>query len=361
MSRFLTLSDRRQRQRSVVIFSSEYRMNGSVCPRVSFDFSGRFLPPVYILVFIVGLLANGWGLKSLPQKWKKLGNINVFVLNLGLADVLYLLTVPFLMVYHFMGSKWIFGHVFCKITRFCFNLNLYSSIGFLTCISVYRYLAIVHPMRVMGRITVLHSVGISVLVWLMVSIQILPDMFFSKTFGNKTVKCYETTSKIYVEDYLKYSLGWTLTGFCIPLLITLGCYGHVIVVLCRTNTTDKVLKQRSLKLLLILILLFSVCYIPYHVLKNLNLWSRVLLKQRNCRNWFDGVYIAHQISRGLVCLNSALNPLVYLHGDENIPAQLRRLLMCARETFSRLSLSNFCSVPVAQTADEVEQGSVSLH
>ncbi|XP_034058461.1 P2Y purinoceptor 1-like [Gymnodraco acuticeps] len=325
-------------------------MNKSSCTRVSFDFTHTFLPPVYILVFIVGLLANGWGLKSLLQKWKKLGNINVFVFNLGLADVLYLFTVPLLMVYYFMGSKWIFGDVLCKITRFCFNLNLYGSIGFLTCISVYRYLAIVHPMRVMGRITVLHSVGISVLVWLLVSIQIVPDMFFSKTFGNKPGKCYDTTGKFYVEDYLKYSLGWTLTGFCIPFLIALGCYGHVIVVLCRTNTTDKVLKQRCLKLLFILILLYSVCYIPYHVLKNLNLWSRVLSKQRKCRKWFDGVYIAHQISRGLVCLNSALNPLVYLHGEENIPAQLGQLLLRARETFSRLSNSN--SVRVAQTADE---------
>ncbi|XP_033987755.1 P2Y purinoceptor 1-like [Trematomus bernacchii] len=324
-------------------------MNKS-CPRVSFNFEHTFLPPVYILVFIVGLVANGWGLKSLLHNSKKLKIINVFVLNLGLADILYLLTLPFMVVYYLMSSKWIFGDVFCKITRFCFNLNLYGSIGFLTCISVYRYLAIVHPVRVMGRITVLYSVGISVLVWLIVSIQIVPDMFFSKTFGNKPGKCYDTTGKKHVEDYLKYSLGWTLTGFCIPFLIALGCYGHVIVVLCRTNTNN-VLKQRSLRLLFILILLFSVCYIPYHVLKNLNLWSRVLSKQRKCRKWFDGVYIAHQISRGLVCLNSALNPLVYLHGDEHIPAQLRQLILQARETFRRLS--NSSSVPVAQTTVEV--------
>ncbi|KAK9515100.1 hypothetical protein VZT92_025771 [Zoarces viviparus] len=329
-------------------------MNKSSCPRVSFYFEHRFLPPVYILVFILGLVANGWGLKSLLQNWKKLGNVNVFVLNLGLADILYLLTVPFLVVYYFMGSKWIFGDAFCKITRFCFNLNLYGSIGFLTCISVYRYLAIVHPMRVMGRITVTHSVGISAMVWLLVSVQSLPDMFYSKTFRNKPGKCYETTDKNYVEDYLNYSLGRTLTGFCIPFLITLGCYGHVIVFLCRTKTTDKVLKQRCLKLLCILILLFSVCYIPYHVFKNLNLWSRVLSRQKICSEWFNGVYIAHQISRGLVCLNSALNPLVYLHGNEDILAQLRRRLQQARQIFSRLNLANSGCVPVAQAADEVE-------
>ncbi|XP_031146395.1 P2Y purinoceptor 1-like [Sander lucioperca] len=322
-------------------------MNKTSCIRVNFDFEHRFLPPVYILVFIIGLLANGWGLKSLLQNWKKLKSINVFVLNLGLADFLYLLTLPFLVVYYFMKSKWIFGDAFCKITRFCFNLNLYGSIGFLTCISVYRYLAIVHPVRVMGRITVTHSVGISVMVWFLVSVQSLPDMFYRKTFGNKPGKCYDTTHKRYVDDYIKYSLGWTFTGFCIPLLITLGCYGHVIVVLCRTNTTHKVLKQRCLKLLFTVILLFSVCYIPYHVLKIFNLWSRVLEKQNICREWSNGVYIAHQISRGLVCLNSALNPLVYLHGNEDIPAQLRQLLQQARQMFS--------CVPVSQTADEIQQ------
>ncbi|XP_054465762.1 P2Y purinoceptor 1-like [Anoplopoma fimbria] len=330
-------------------------MNNTICQRISFDFTGKFLPPVYILVFIIGLLANGWGLKSLLQNWKKLGNVNVFVLNLGLADLLYLLTLPFVVVYYFMGSIWIFGDAFCKITRFFFNLNLYGSIGFLTCISVYRYLAIVHPMRVMGRITVTHSVGISVMVWLLVSVQSLPDMFFSKTFGNNTTKCYDTTSDMYVEDYLKYSLGWTLTGFCIPFLIILGCYGHVIVFLCRTETTDKVLKQRCLKFLCVLILLFSVCYVPYHVLKNLNLWSRVLSRQKKCSEWSNGVYVARQISRGLVCLNSALNPLVYLHGNEAIRAQLRRRLQQACQMFSRLSPSNLRSVPEAQTEDEVEQ------
>ncbi|XP_067449357.1 P2Y purinoceptor 1-like [Thunnus thynnus] len=326
-------------------------MNNTSCQRINFDFPSRFLPTVFILVFIVGLGANGWGLNYLLHNWKKLKIINVFVLNLGLADILYLLTLPFLMVYYFMKSTWIFGDTFCKITRFCFNLNLYGSIGFLTCISVYRYLAIVHPVRMMGRLTVTHSVAISVMVWLLVSVQSLPDMFYIKTFGNRPGKCYDTTDKTYVEDYLKYSLGWTLTGFCIPFLITLGCYGHVIVILCRKNTIDKVQKQRSLKLLLILIVLFSVCYIPYHVLRNLNLWSRALLEQKKCHEWSNRVYIARQISRGLVCLNSALNPLVYLHGNEDITAQLRQLLQQARQMFRHPPPTDSGSVPMNQITD----------
>lgn len=291
-----------------------------------YKFPGKFLPVVYISVLIIGLCANGWGLKSLLHNWKNLGDVKIFILNLGLTDILYLLTLPFLVVYHFNDSKWTFGVVFCKTTRFCFNLNLYGSIGFLTCISVYRYLAIVHPMRVMGRITVAHSVGVCVLVWLLVSAQSIPDLFYMKSSRNDTRKCFETTSDEYIEDYLKYRLVWTLTGFCLPFLVIVGCYGHAIAALCYKDTLDKGLKQRSLKLLLVLVLLFSVCYIPFHVFKNLNIWSRVLSKQKTLRRWSNGVYIAHQISRGLVCLNSALNPLVYLHVSEDISSQFSKLL-----------------------------------
>ncbi|XP_061590665.1 P2Y purinoceptor 1 [Cololabis saira] len=315
-------------------------MNTTTCPNISFSFPKRFLPPVYIVVFIIGLIANGWGLKSLSHNWKKLGNVSVFVLNLGLADILYLLTLPFLIVYYFNGTTWIFGDAFCKVTRFCFNLNLYCSIGFLTCISVYRYLAIVHPMRVMGRITVTHSVAISVIVWMLVSLQSLPDMFFTKSSANETGKCFDTTSDEYVEAYLRYSFVWTLIGFCIPSIITLSCYGHMIFVLCCNDNIDEALKQRSLKLLIILILLFSVCYIPYHILKNFNLWSRVLLKQGICYEWFNGVYVGHRICRGLVCLNSALNPLVYLHVNDGIASQLRQLFLRVCQTVTQLSTNS---------------------
>ncbi|XP_013872574.1 P2Y purinoceptor 1 [Austrofundulus limnaeus] len=308
-------------------------------------FEHRILPTLYILVLIVGLVANGWGLKSLLHNWKKLRNVNVFMLNLGLADILYLLTLPFLVVYYFKKSTWIFGDEFCKVTRFCFHLNLYCSIGFLTCISVYRYLSIVHPVRVMGRLTVTHSVIISVLVWILVGVQSLPDMLYPKTSQNKT-QCYDSTSKEYVEDYLKYNLGWTLTGFCIPLLITLGSYGHVIFVLVHKNTINKVRKQRSLRLLFILIFLFSVCYTPHHVFKNLNLYSRVLKKQNVCKNWYFGVFRTHQLSRALVSLNSALNPLVFLHVNEDTSARFRQLLQRVQVMFQRIFESKSVTDPV---------------
>ncbi|KAM4570560.1 P2Y purinoceptor 1-like [Fundulus diaphanus] len=302
-------------------------------------------------------------MKSLLRKWKKLRGIDILVINLGVADMLYLLTLPFLMDYY-LKNIWIFGEAFCKITRFCFKVNLYCSIGFLTCISVYRYLAIVHPFEALRKLTMTNSAVISAMVWILVSSQSLPEMIFPKHLGNRTDQCYDTTDSDYVEDYFPYSLSVTFIGFCIPSGIIVGCYAHVTLVVCRSNTITKDVKQQILKLLVFLILYFSLCFAPYHVFRNLNLYSRLLIKEGKCPPWNSGVFIAHQASRGLVSLNSTLNPLVYFHVNEDMGAELRQLLLRFRRMSSHLFQSKSSSVPqtiTPNTSNGVNNGATDSY
>ncbi|XP_015248943.1 PREDICTED: P2Y purinoceptor 1-like [Cyprinodon variegatus] len=335
---------------------SERNMTGAKCPNPDKDlFEHTVLPILYTLVFIIGALLNVWGLKTLLQNWKKLKSINILVFNLGLADVLYLLTLPLLITYYLNGSKWIFGAAVCKVTRFCFDLNLYCSIGFLTCLSVYRYLAIIYPLKVLGKVTRTHSVIISAMVWIVVTAQSLPGvLIFPKNSGNNTTQCFDTTDGENIEKYLQYNLVRTIIGFCIPFVIIVGSYGHVTFVVCHSNTIKMVTKQRSLKLLILMILFFSICYAPHHVFKNLNMYSRVLQRRKICSSWNSGVFIAHQAGRGLVSLNSALNPLVYLHVNEDMGAQFKELLQRSRRAFSRFSRSKSGSVPEPQDGQELK-------
>ncbi|XP_050953242.1 P2Y purinoceptor 1-like [Labeo rohita] len=288
----------------------------STC-NVNFNFTHKFLPTVYVTVFILGVIGNCFGLKSMYDNWRKIGNVNIFVLNLCLADILYILTLPYLVVYYASNSRWTFGDTFCKILRLCFCINLYGSIGFLTCISVYRYLGIVHTLRVKGRITARHSVVIVLLVWSLVCLLCLPDMFYDKTRSNLT-ECYDTTTDKRIRDYLKYSIGRTVVGFVIPLLIMICCYGHVAFVLVTKKDIDVILKLRCLRLVIILTLLFSICYIPYHVFRNLNLATRIFKLDGVCLKWYPNVYIANQVGNGLACMNSAINPLVYLFNSDEL-------------------------------------------
>ncbi|KAG9352982.1 hypothetical protein JZ751_017558, partial [Albula glossodonta] len=239
-------------------------MANNTCTRIDMKFTSTFLPAVYVLVFIIGFFANCFGLKSVFKSWKNLGNINFFVLNLGVADLLYVFTLPFLVVYYASNSKWTFGQPFCK------------------------------------------------------------------TWPNTSYACFDTTSDHLMKTYLPYSIVWTFTGFGVPLLIILGCYGHVAVVLTSKANVNTLLKQRCLKLVVMLIVLFSVCFIPYHVLRNLNLKTRIMKREGTCYESFDDIYIAYQVSRGLACMNSAINPLIYLVGNDDFLLRFHEISKRAR-------------------------------
>ncbi|XP_020381707.1 P2Y purinoceptor 1-like [Rhincodon typus] len=297
-------------------FTSLEPGNRTYC-NVNKDFTAKFLPTVYTIVFIMGFLGNCWVLGDMCLSRRKCTNITVFLFNLGLADLLYVISLPFLVVYYASERYWMFGKAFCRITRLLFHLNLYGSIGFLTCISVQRYLGIVHPMKVLGRWNRRHSLLISLLVWGLVLTQTSADLHFTKTNLNGT-KCYDSVTTKELKQYIKYNLALSVIAFFIPFLIIVGCYSHVVLVLIRNNNVDQGLRDRCLKLVLIMTVLFSLCFAPYHVLRNANLISRYFQLQGQCIQTFKNIYLGYQVARAMASLNSIINPLVYVLAGDNM-------------------------------------------
>ncbi|XP_078508052.1 P2Y purinoceptor 1-like [Lissotriton helveticus] len=300
--------------------------------QVNKDFTFRYLPAVYLTVFLVGVVGNGLGLWNLCRNWRKWNTLNVFVCNLGVADLLYVITLPFFASYYVEEETWLFGLTFCRVTRCLFHVNLYASIGFLTCISVQRYVGIVYPMKMLGRFQKLsYSFIISAIVWIWVIMQILPDLLFIKTDDN-TSHCYDSTGNESLSEYLPYSLMVMVFGFLIPFLVIIGCYSHVLVVLRKNENLDPALKERSIKLVIIVMVLFSICFFPYHLFRNLNLLTRLWQLEGTCTQTLKNIYVTYQVTRGLACMNSAINPLLYLVTNENCVSKLREIQTKAWQT-----------------------------
>uniref|UniRef100_UPI00398E8427 P2Y purinoceptor 1-like n=1 Tax=Pristiophorus japonicus TaxID=55135 RepID=UPI00398E8427 len=316
------------------------QLNQTAECEVNKTFQYKFIPPIYIIVFVVGFCTNCSVLVSLCLQRRKWTSVNVFVFNLGLADLLYVITLPFLVSYYASHGRWIFGEDFCRITRLVFHLNLYGSIGFLTCISVQRYLGIVYPMKVIGRWRRRHSALISILVWGLVLIQTSVDLYFTKTNAARA-KCHDTTGNEELTDYLLYIQVISVTGFVIPFLVILGCYCQIAVVLTRNNNLDITLKERSRSLAIIVMVVFSVCFTPYHVLRYLNLHSRYFQTKGLCLRNTRTVYLVYQISRGLVSLNSCIDPLVYFVARGDMITNMKIFKEKISLSLSRTTGSNY--------------------
>lgn len=82
-----------------------------------------WIPILYSMVLAVGLLGNALLLYVLAQRRRCWRISDIFILNLGVADVLLLLTLPFWAVQAAQCSGWFFGPALCKICGAVFNVS----------------------------------------------------------------------------------------------------------------------------------------------------------------------------------------------------------------------------------------------
>lgn len=84
-------------------------------------FVAVFIPLLYSVALLFGVLGNGLVLVILWRKRRNLSVMDVFVLHLGVVDVLLMLTLPFWAVD--AGKGWIFGTGLCKLTGAVFKVR----------------------------------------------------------------------------------------------------------------------------------------------------------------------------------------------------------------------------------------------
>ncbi|ELK35017.1 Somatostatin receptor type 3 [Myotis davidii] len=101
---------------------------------------GVLIPLVYLVVCVVGLLGNSLVIYVVLRHTASPSVTNVYILNLALADELFMLGLPFLAAQNAL-SYWPFGSLMCRLVMAVDGINQFTSIFCLTVMSVDRYLA----------------------------------------------------------------------------------------------------------------------------------------------------------------------------------------------------------------------------
>nr|XP_009940710.1 PREDICTED: succinate receptor 1 [Opisthocomus hoazin] len=292
-----------------------------------------YLSTMYSLEFILGFTGNiivVFGYIFCLKNWKS-GNIYLF--NLSLSDLLFLCTLPVL-VNNYSRDQWTKQSILCHSNRFLLHANLYSSILFLTVISIDRYMLMKYPFRDHFLQTRKAALIVSVAVWVGVILELLPLIFFLET-GMPANNCLDYASSGDPRKSLIYSMFLTVFSFLIPLVIM--CSFGVKMVLFLKNRSEQLSSlltlEKPLTLVVLTVVIFSLLFTPYHIMRNVRLATRIpALNIPNCtQEIINTIYI---ITRPIAFLNSAINPVFYfLMGDH-----FREMLMAKiRQLFSRLT------------------------
>lgn len=87
------------------------------------SFGAVFIPVLYTVAFVVGILGNGVLLGVLVQSRRTWSVTDTFILHLGVADVLLLATLPLWAAQAGQARGWTFGTPLCKITGAVFTVR----------------------------------------------------------------------------------------------------------------------------------------------------------------------------------------------------------------------------------------------
>ncbi|KAM9333609.1 C-C chemokine receptor type 9-like [Pholidichthys leucotaenia] len=276
------------------------------------QFRGQYELLLFWIIFILGAVGNllvVWIYTTVRNRLKTM--TDVYLLNLAMADLLFLCMLPFRA---FDGIKgWDFGVTLCKIVFAIYKINFFSSMFLLTCISVDRYIAIVQATKAQNfkKKRLLYSKLACLGVWLISTLLALPEFIFAKV--KKEEGGQSICSMVYWNNeenrtkILVLSLQICM-GFCVPLLVMIFCYSVIIRTLLKAKNFEK---HKALRVVFAVVLVFIFSQLPYNSLLILEATqaANMTINDCNTRISFD---IAEQVAKSLAYTHACLNPFLYV-------------------------------------------------
>uniref|UniRef100_A0A674AU66 Chemokine (C-C motif) receptor 10 n=2 Tax=Salmo trutta TaxID=8032 RepID=A0A674AU66_SALTR len=269
---------------------------------------------VFLLVFLLGLLGNSLVIATfvLYRRLRLRSMTDIFLFQLALADLLLLLTLPIQAGDTLLGH-WAFGNALCKATHASYAVNTYSGLLLLACISVDRYMVVARTQEVLRLRSRMLTVGklTSLGVWLTALLLSLPEILFSGVESEQEGEAH-CGMNVWVEESWRVKTATRcaqIAGFCLPFLVMVACYSLIGRLLCEGRGQGGWRRQRTLRLMVVLVAVFLLFQLPYTVVLSLKVAGPGAARQ-TCDQW-AATLLREYVTCTLAYTRCCLNPLLY--------------------------------------------------
>uniref|UniRef100_A0A3Q4AP24 Urotensin-2 receptor n=1 Tax=Mola mola TaxID=94237 RepID=A0A3Q4AP24_MOLML len=265
------------------------------------------------VVYIIGVSGNVYTLVVMCHSIRFATSMYISIINLALADLLYLSTIPFVVSTYFL-KDWHFGDVGCRILLSLDLLTMHASIFTLTVMCTERYLAVTKPLDTVRR-SKSYRKALAWGVWLLSLLLTVPMMVMVAQTTKKTpdggVKrmCAPTWAPLAYKVYVTVLFG---TSIMAPGLII----GYLYVKLAQTyleSQRSSVIsrgkrspKQKVLIMIFTIVLVFWACFLPFWIWQLLPLYHPKPLSLASHTHTCINYLVA-----SLTYSNSCINPFLY--------------------------------------------------
>ncbi|NXX96362.1 LPAR6 protein, partial [Centropus bengalensis] len=274
------------------------------------DFQYSLFTIVYSIVFVLGLIENILALYFLCCRVKHASQSCIYMINLALADTLFVCVLPFKIHYHLNRNDWIFGDMACRITGTLYYINMCLSIAFFTCICVDRYIAVLHPFTYI-QIKAIHYLMVVTVLWV-VALGVMVSLILGGPLHNRGVRnttaCFENFgTHNWTSRMAPYNILALVFGFVIPFSIILISYPLIAKRISQIKRGVRT--RKALSTIYIILAICTLCFLPYHLTHLLHFLMRIQVIQNEAFTNF--IYKTRRVTLALVSLNCCLNPLLY--------------------------------------------------
>ncbi|XP_053287325.1 chemokine (C motif) receptor 1a, duplicate 1 [Pleuronectes platessa] len=291
---------------------------------------GSYVVPVFLSVVItLSLIGNILVLVILALYENLKSLTNIFILNLAISDLIFTTGLPFWAIYHIWG--WIFSNILCKIVTFVFFIGFYSSILFLTIMTIYRYLAVVHPLSDLRIQKLTTGIFLSLLMWMISIGAAIPSLLYSSVISiphkdKHSRGCeYESTlwkSIAVSQQNIFFLVAFVVIGFC------------YIRILGKISQTRSHTKNRAVKLVLCIVAVFFIGWVPYNLVIFLRTLDDNLVPPFDDCEFSIQLDYAFHVCRLIAFSHCCLNPVFYVFVGVKFRSHLKSML---QQIFSRKS------------------------
>lgn len=259
----------------------------------------------YIIIFLLGVGGNA-AVCFILYRRKSLRTVtNFFILNLAISDLIFSFSIPFELPLILSNYEWPFASFFCKIYNPVQTIAFSVSIFTLTAVSITRYRAINHPLKLQLSLSRAHYVVVGI--WILSTLVVVPYVL---ALGIKGTQCGEEWPKLVLRKM--YTTFLFVIFYAIPLFIIVFTYMTILRELMKKRNCDNSALNEAwnnetakvVRMIFKITVVFAVCNLPSQLMW---LWLDFGKADQTFAYFWD-LLAALNI---LVFANSAANPFIY--------------------------------------------------
>lgn len=302
----------------------------------------QFAKILYGLVGLMGLCGNTLVIYVVLRFSKMKTVTNMYILNLALADEMFLIGLPFLLT-TMIYESWPFGGMMCKVYMTMTSINQFTSSLLLTVMSADRYVAVCHPIQSPRYRTAFIAKFICLTAWTLSALLMVPIyMYASILRTGPYISCnIYWPENAYMNGEMAFTLYAFTLGFAVPLVLILVFYFLVICKLRRVGPKNKSKEKKRTHrkvtyLVLTVVTVYVICWLPYWCAQ---LWL-TFMPPDSGQNTFS--FTMMLLTGCLSYANSAVNPILYAFLSDNFKKSFAKAFTCAagREVNAQLHVEN---------------------